>query len=83
MSTKIDAEVQTNSKKFEASMKENGAIRVKLVSKPEKNKANQELVEGLKKLLKANVLIVKGLKSRKKTLIVGETKENIKKRLES
>lgn len=45
-------------------------LRIKINALPEKNKANTELLKFLKKELKRPVEIVKGLKSRTKTILI-------------
>ncbi|MBW2987117.1 DUF167 domain-containing protein [Candidatus Woesearchaeota archaeon] len=45
-------------------------LRIKINAPPEKNKANAELLKFLKKNLKHKVEIIKGLKSRTKTILV-------------
>lgn len=62
-----DISVVPKSKRFSISVKE-GKVKVFLKSPAEHNKANLELVKELSKLLKADVRVVSGLKSRRKRL---------------
>ena len=51
----------------------NGVLKVKVNSAPEKGKANGELIEilsGFFNIRKKNIVILKGAKSRKKTLSI-------------
>ena len=64
--------VRTNAKenRLEGFDKDKDAYRVSIKAKPEDNKANIEIIKLLSKLLKKNVVIVSGYKSRKKTVEV-------------
>jgi hypothetical protein len=46
------------------------AVKVAVKAAPEKGRANQELVNFISKLIGKRVIVVKGLKSRKKTLFI-------------
>ena len=48
--------------------KEREAYRVDIKAKPEQNKANIEVIKFFSKLLKKDVKIIKGLKSKQKVL---------------
>lgn len=48
--------------------KEKGAYRVAIKAKPEDNKANLEIIKFFSRLLKKEVRIIKGIKSKKKTI---------------
>jgi len=62
-----EVSVIPNSKRFSISVK-GDKVKISLRSPAEKNKANLELVRELSKLLKADVRILSGLKSRRKRL---------------
>jgi len=49
---------------------ENGAYRLNIKASPEKGEANKEIVKFLSKLLKKQVRIVSGLKSKEKIIEV-------------
>jgi len=51
------------------------AFKVKVKSKAEKGKANQELVREIQKIFSAEAEIVKGEKSKQKTLLLKTTKK--------
>lgn len=53
------------------------ALKVRLRSKAEKGKANQELVEKLEKIFNAKVEVLNGKKSRKKRLLVKASKQHV------
>jgi hypothetical protein len=54
-----------------------GALKIRLRAKAEKGKANQELVEELRKIFSAKVEIAAGQKSQRKKLLVRATKARI------
>ena len=54
----------------------NGSLKIRLREKPEKGKANQELVKGLRNFFGAEVEIVKGKKQRQKMLLVHAGKKS-------
>ena len=62
--------VKPNAKKTELISYDSNkkALRIAIAAVPDKNKANKELLHFLSKLLKKKVIIVSGLKSRKKVL---------------
>ena len=67
VSMKIKIKVRVNQPKTEVI--EKGDIwKVNVKAKPEKNEANRELIKFFSKLFKKKVRIVKGLKSKEKTL---------------
>lgn len=69
--TVIDVHVVPNSKAFAiAGMDWNGDIKIKVKSKANKGKANEELVTELRKRLSAEVEIITGHKSRQKSLLI-------------
>ncbi len=79
----IEARVRTNSPKFSISRKGDELV-IEVTSPPQEGKANTEIVKALKKLTGHEVEIVKGLKSRKKLImIVGSTPADIERVLES
>ncbi len=61
----------------------NGSLKIRLQEKPEKGKANQELVKKLRNFFGAEVEIVKGKKQRKKMLLVHAGKKSVKESLSS
>lgn len=69
-SNKFKIIVKPNSKenKIEGFDKERNAYRVCIKAKPERNKANIEIIKFLSKLLKKKVKISSGLKSREKVI---------------
>ena len=64
----IEVVVKPNSPKFRIEKKDKIAVYCK--SKPEDNKANLEIVKELQRLFKTEVQIIKGLKSKKKTILI-------------
>lgn len=64
----IEVTVKPNSPKFKVEKGDRIIIHCK--SKPEDNKANIEIKKELERLLKTEVNIIKGLKSKKKTILV-------------
>ncbi len=60
---------------FRLSRTKDGRLKVYLKSRPEGNKANIELLKGLSKLLKCDVSLVSGARSRRKILEVAMDKE--------
>ncbi|MCX6798541.1 MAG: DUF167 domain-containing protein [Candidatus Diapherotrites archaeon] len=58
-----------------------GSLIVRLRSKPEKGKANQELVERLQEFFSAKVELLSGEKSKEKKLLVHAKKERLIERL--
>jgi uncharacterized protein (TIGR00251 family) len=61
----------------------NGMLKVKIAAQPERNKANEELIDYLSETLgvrKSQVEIIKGALARQKTVkITGITKQDIRK----
>jgi uncharacterized protein (TIGR00251 family) len=75
----IEARVKPNSPKFSLSRKGDELV-IEVTSPPQDGKANTEIVKSLRKLTGHGVEIVKGLKSRKKLiLIMGSTPEEMEK----
>ena len=68
----IEVTVVPNSPKFSVGYK-NGRLKVMLMSQPEKNRANIELIQNLSKLLGKPVRIISGLTSKRKKLAVDLT----------
>lgn len=64
----VEVSVKPNSPKFKVENK--GKIIVYCKSKPEDNKANIEIKKELEKLFKTEVKIIKGLKSKRKTILI-------------
>jgi uncharacterized protein (TIGR00251 family) len=63
----IEVSVVPNSPRFSVGYK-NGRLKVMLMSQPEKNRANIELIQNLSKLLGKQVRIISGLTSKRKKL---------------
>jgi len=59
----------------------NNSLKIRLQEKPEKGKANQELVKELRNFFSAEVEIVKGKKQRQKMLLIHADKKSVKKNL--
>lgn len=57
------------------------ALNVKTTNSPKKGKANKELVKELKKFFNAEVKIVKGEKSRNKTVLISLPMEKVREKL--
>ncbi|MFH0884915.1 MAG: DUF167 domain-containing protein [Candidatus Micrarchaeota archaeon] len=70
----IEISVVPSSPKFSVSYK-NGRLKVMLISEPEKNRANIELIQNLSRLLGKQVRIVSGLTSKRKKLSVDLSEE--------
>lgn len=74
-----DVKVTTGSSKNEVLGIKDGVLRVKITAAPDKGKANKELVDflsGVFGVKKSSVLVIKGEKSRNKSVrIDGITKE--------
>ena len=68
----IEIEVSPNSKKFEFSgfneWRNTFEIRIKQV--PQKGKANKEIIKGLSKFFNKEIVIFKGEKSSRKTILI-------------
>jgi uncharacterized protein (TIGR00251 family) len=66
----VDIEVSPKSKKFEISGYNmwRGEIEVRIVSVPQKGKANKEIIKEFSRLTKSSVEIVSGLRSQHKTM---------------
>ena len=65
----IQVKVKPNSPKFKIE-KKNGDIIIHCKSPPEDNKANREIIKKLKKTTNQEVGIVKGLTSKKKSILL-------------
>ncbi len=65
----VDARVRTGRPCFSVSL-EGGTLLIDVASPPSEGKANREIIRHLKKIAKADVEIISGLKSKKKTLII-------------
>ena len=61
----------------------NNSLKIRLQEKPEKGKANQELVKELRNFFSAEVEIVKGKKQRQKMLLIHADKKSVEKNLSS
>jgi len=62
--------VKPNSSKDEIVKLDDKELIVRIAAPPEKDKANKELIKFLSKRFKKRVKIIKGLKSRKKTITI-------------
>ncbi len=58
-----------------------GSLKVRLQKKPERGKANKELVEKLRKFFKTEVEIIAGKKKQRKKLLIHGEKTRVLKRL--
>ncbi|MBW3003433.1 DUF167 domain-containing protein [Candidatus Woesearchaeota archaeon] len=67
----LKIKVKTNSPKTEVTGVDEGVVKLNVHAQPEKSKANTEIVKFFKKLLKKDVEIVSGFKSREKVLKIG------------
>jgi len=65
----IEVKVKPNSPEFKIERK-NRSIIIYCKSSPEDNKANREIIKELKKLTNKEVRIVKGLTSKKKSIVI-------------
>lgn len=73
--------VTPNAKRFEIRF-ENGLLKARVRAPPEGWRANEELVRELSKILRKKALVVKGLKSRdKEILIEGLSEEDVEEKL--
>ena len=59
----------------------NGSLKIRLKEKPEKGKANKELIKELRNFFGAKVEIVKGKKQRQKMLLIHAGKKSCEKSL--
>jgi len=73
--TIINLKVKPNSPKFRVYYKE--CLRVDLTSSPDKNKANRELVSGLRRFFSSEVRLISGHKSRSKIVLVKAEKHSV------
>jgi uncharacterized protein (TIGR00251 family) len=78
----IEVTVVPNSPRFSIGYK-NGRLKVMLMSQPEKNRANIELIQNLSKLLGKQVRIISGLTSKRKKLAADITEVEWKAFIES
>jgi uncharacterized protein (TIGR00251 family) len=74
----INAKVLTKKRQFSAVFdKEKDLLIIQATEKPQDNKANKEIIKGLKKLLKTEITIVSGLKNNEKRIQIDLPKEQI------
>jgi len=79
METLLKLRVSAGKRSFSARLDEQkDLLIVETTEMPQKGKANKEIIKGLKKLFKANVQIVSGLKSREKTVRIDADRERVK-----
>jgi len=81
----LNLNVKANSGKFKicSYAKETNTLKIKVKSKAENNAANLELLKNLSKIFNSNVKILKGFKSRNKTVAVESSAESLQKILGS
>jgi len=72
----IDVRAIPNAKRFGLEMRD-GRLVVRLTSRPEGNKANLELVKAFSEMLGCGVRLVKGAKSRAKTLEINMSEREL------
>lgn len=68
---KIKVIVKPNSPKTEITKQEKDILKLNVKAPPEKGKANKEVIKFFTKLLKKQVKITKGFKSKEKILMIG------------
>ena len=69
----IEANIKPKSSIFKIEKKDNYIIYCK--SSPEQNKADQEIIKEMKKLTRNQVKIIRGLKSKKKSILLNNITE--------
>jgi uncharacterized protein (TIGR00251 family) len=74
---RISVAVVPKSGSFRAERKGDGSLKVYLRSAAESNKANIELLKEMRRLLKAEVRISSGLRSRHKVLEIALSEEDL------
>lgn len=75
---KLKARITPNAREFRAEYcEEKKECRVRVAEKPEKNKANKELLKNLEKLFGCRVTIIRGANSRNKLLETTKSEEEI------
>jgi uncharacterized protein (TIGR00251 family) len=79
----LDIEVRPHSERFEVEGLDpwQNRIKIRVKSSPIKGRANRELLKEMASLTKADVEVVKGDKSTKKTLLIRAQKGDVKRRL--
>ena len=65
----IEVRIKPNSKRFALS-KKGGQLILEVTSPPREGKANLEIVKGLKRLLRRDVEMVRGFKTRDKVILI-------------
>ncbi len=84
METILKAKILTGKKEFKVGFdKDNDFLIVQTTKRPEKGKANTEIVKELKRFFKSDVIIVSGLASKEKKIAVDLSKEQILRMLEN
>lgn len=84
LETILKAKILTGKKEFRAKLDESkNFLIIEATEQPEKGRVNKEIVKELQKKFKAEVIIVSGLKSRKKTIKIKLPKEQILQILET
>jgi uncharacterized protein len=83
MKTVVKISVSTGKTKFKIILdKIEKILLIDVKSKPEKDKANKEIIKELKKFFKSEVKIISGFKNKKKIIEIYSEKEKILKKLE-
>ena len=77
METILKAKILTGKKEFSLEYYNNDFLIVESTEKPEKGKANKEILKKLKKFFKADIEIVSGLKSKEKVIKIYLPKEQV------
>ncbi|RLG21554.1 YggU family protein [Candidatus Micrarchaeota archaeon] len=79
----LDVEIKPHSEAFSIEGLDpwQNRVKIRVKASPLKGKANRELLSNLKQIIGADVEIVKGEHSTKKTLLIRAKKGEIKKRL--
>jgi uncharacterized protein (TIGR00251 family) len=84
METILKAKILTGKKEFKVVFdNDNDFLIVQTTKRPEKGKANTEIVKELKRFFKSDVTIVSGLTSKEKKIAVDLQKEQILQMLEN
>ena len=74
----MNAIIRTGKKEFGVSFdKENDELVIEITERPEKGKANKEIIKELKRFFKKDVTIVSGLKSKEKRIQINLPKQEV------
>jgi len=78
METIVNAIIRTGKKKFGLSFdSEDDILIIEITERPEKGKANKEIIKELKKIFNSQVELVSGLKSKKKRIKISLPKQEV------